>query len=434
MKKIIVLSLFVFSANVLLSQSYYFPPLLGKDWATTAPEDLGWCTDKIDSLYNFLEQKNSKAFLVLKDGKIVLEKYFGSFTQDSIWYWASAGKTLTGLLTGIAQQQGYLSLDDQTSKYLGKGWTNCTQAHEDKITIRHQLCMTTGLDDSGDTDCYLPSCLTYKADAGTRWAYHNAPYTLLDSVIESATGKNFNLYSAQTVKNKTGMTGLWVKSGYNNVFYSNARSMARFGSLLLNKGAWNGTPVLNDTVYFNNMTNSSQDLNKSYGYLTWLNGKEKYMLPGSQIVFNGPLMKDAPLDMFAAMGKNGQIINISPSKKLIVIRIGNPPNGSSGFVPNVFNNDIWKYLNAVICKTSASQDVKFEKQWILTNNPVTDILRFNAADHKDHFRTIIFNMQGRAIRTDENTQEMYTGNLPAGMYYLKIIEKESQQTLCFIKQ
>ncbi len=41
--------------------------------------------------------------------------------------------------------------------------------------------MTTGLDDGvPDVDCMLPSCMIYKADAGTRWAYHNAPYTILD--------------------------------------------------------------------------------------------------------------------------------------------------------------------------------------------------------------------------------------------------------------
>ena len=39
--------------------------------------------------------------------------------------------------------------------------------------------MTTGLGDGvTDVTCTLPSCLQYKADAGTRWAYHNASYTL----------------------------------------------------------------------------------------------------------------------------------------------------------------------------------------------------------------------------------------------------------------
>ncbi|MFN5596947.1 MAG: serine hydrolase, partial [Bacteroidota bacterium] len=87
------------------AQTTYFPPNTGT-WETTSPQSLGWCDANIDSLYNYLNQKNTKAFIILKDGKIVLEKYFGNFTQDSIWYWASAGKTLTAFTVGLAQQDG----------------------------------------------------------------------------------------------------------------------------------------------------------------------------------------------------------------------------------------------------------------------------------------------------------------------------------------
>ena len=63
---------------------------------------------------------------MLKDGKIAIEKYFGTFTKDSLWYWASAGKTLTAFLVGQAQENGLLSISDSTSKYLGSGWTGLT--------------------------------------------------------------------------------------------------------------------------------------------------------------------------------------------------------------------------------------------------------------------------------------------------------------------
>ena len=49
--------------------------------------------------------------------------------------------------------------------------------------------------------------------------------------------------------------------------------MARFGLLILNKGNWDGNQIMTDTNYFNQMLNSSQSLNESYGYLWWLNGK-----------------------------------------------------------------------------------------------------------------------------------------------------------------
>ena len=155
---------------VLASQPLYFPPLTGAAWETRTPATLGWNTGRIDTLYFWLESQNSRAFLVIKDGRIVMEKYFGTFTQDSAWYWASAGKTITAFVVGLAQQQGLLSIGDAASKWLGAGWTGCPPDKEALITVRHQLTMTSGLDDSGDPYCTVDTCLIYRADAGTRWA------------------------------------------------------------------------------------------------------------------------------------------------------------------------------------------------------------------------------------------------------------------------
>jgi hypothetical protein len=354
---------YLFSAIVLLftitakSQSLYFPPLIGNTWETTSPAGLGWCTDRIDSLYNFLETKNTKAFIVLKDGRIVLERYFGTFTADSVWYWASAGKTITGYLVGKAKEQGYLSLSDTSSKYLGTGWTSLPTQQEDNITIRHQLTMTTGLDDGGDVYCTLPSCLQYLAPAGSRWAYHNAPYTLLESVITNATSQNINLYTQNVLKNQTGMTGIWLTVDYNNVYYSRPRSMARYGILLQNKFKWNNTQLLSDMNYVNEMFNTSQPHNYAYGYLTWLNGKGSFMVPGSQIKFPGSYAPAAPLDMYAAIGKNGQILSVAPSKGLVVVRMGDDP--AAGDVPFTLCDDIWQRLNYVMCNSTPPKTYTF---------------------------------------------------------------------------
>ena len=56
--------------------------------------------------------------------------------------------------------------------------------------------MTTGLDYTvPDLDCTEPACLHYKADAGTQWYYHNAPYLLLETVVENASGKTYNQFT-----------------------------------------------------------------------------------------------------------------------------------------------------------------------------------------------------------------------------------------------
>jgi CubicO group peptidase (beta-lactamase class C family) len=420
------MSRFYFLIILLLSQyslesQIYFPPTSGGQWDTLSPQSLGWCTDKIAPLYTFLDSNNSKAFIVLKDGKIVLEKYFGTFTKDSAWYWASAGKTLTAFCVGIANQEGKLKLTDTTSKYLGKGWTSMTQAQEDKVTIWHQLTMTSGMIDTGTFfDCASKACLKYKADAGTRWAYHNSPYTLLDSVLESATGTNLNAFVNAKVKTSTGMTGLFFKSGYNNVYYSTPRSMARFGLLLLNKGKWDGMDILKDSSYFKAMTTSSQSINNSYGYLTWLNGKSSFMLPSTQIVFNGFLCPDAPSDMYAALGKNGQIINVVPSQNLVFIRMGNMWTTSN--VPNEFNNDIWKRLKLVICPSSASLSTN-EPTIAIYPNPTTRFIELDLPN--PNFSYQLVDIYGKILMVNSLEGPIDLQNLPAGIYFLKLYQDNS---------
>lgn len=331
------------------SDTAYFPPLTGSEWQTTSMVSLGWNETQLNELYTYLQQKNTKAFIILKNGRMVAEKYFGSFTADSLWYWASAGKTVTALLTGIAQQEGLLSINHATSQYLGAGWTSLPASKEQSITIRNQLTMTTGLDDAvtPDNDCTAPACLVYKADVGTRWAYHNAPYTLLAKVLEKASGTSYNNYFQQKIRDKIGMNGTWIYAGYNNVYYSNARSMARFGLLLLNKCKWEQTTILSDTNYFNAQINTSQNLNPSYGYLTWLNGKTNYMLPTVQYVFPGMLTPNAPSDMYAALGKNDQKVYVVPSQKLVVVRMGESA-GNVQLAVSSFDNELWGKLKAVI--------------------------------------------------------------------------------------
>ena len=107
----------------------YFPAIDSDQWETVNPEELNWNSLGIDNLYNFLQLNNTRAFIVLKDGKIVLEKYWGNnvlntapFDSNSNWYWASAGKTLTAFLVGIAKDNGILSIEDSSSIFLGNGW------------------------------------------------------------------------------------------------------------------------------------------------------------------------------------------------------------------------------------------------------------------------------------------------------------------------
>jgi CubicO group peptidase (beta-lactamase class C family) len=396
MRHFFILILAIIVLQPLNAQSLYFPPVTGSTWDTISPKTLGYCQTNIDRLYEFLEANNTRAFILLKNGKIVLEKYFGTHTQLSSWQWASAGKTITSFMVGMAQQEGYLSIDDTTSTYLGKGWTDCTPKQEEKITIKHQLSMTSGLDDKvQDHFCTIDTCLIYKLDAGTRWAYHNGPYTLLDKVIEKSTGQTLNSYTTQKLKTSIGMTGSFIPFGYNNVYFSTARSMARFGLLILNKGKWGGNQIMSDSTYFKQMVNPSQTINKSYGYLWWLNGKQSYMLPTLQTVFPGFLNPNAPPDMFLAMGKDGQFLNVIPSQQMVMVRMGEAPDNLP--VPFLLNDNIWKYVNELQCATTATKNKLYEESMIhIFPNPSSD--RIVITSDQSIGKVEILNVQGQKLK------------------------------------
>jgi CubicO group peptidase (beta-lactamase class C family) len=330
--------------NPASAEAMYFPPSDSDTWETKSISSLGWHQDKVQDLLTYLQLKNSKSFMILQNGRIVMENYFSGHTATTPWYWASAGKTLTSTVTGIAEQEGYLNINNKVSDYIGTGWTTAPLVKENLITCRNLLTMTSGLDDSLGDDV-SPGNLKYKADAGTRWAYHNV-YVKLQYVVAAATSQTWTQYFNSKLRDQIGMTGSWIQNGNNSVYWSTTRSMARFGLMALNNGNWNGNQIIN-TAYFQNAVNTSQNINLAYGYLWWLNGKSSYHLPQTQFQFSGKLIPNAPDDMYCALGKNDQKIYVVPSKKLVIIRMGDAADNVNLALSD-FDDVLWQKINAVI--------------------------------------------------------------------------------------
>ena len=413
-----IFCLFIFSR--LASQDLYFPPNFSDEWETMEFSELDWCDDTIENLNSFLESTNTNAFMILKDGKIAHEAYFNDFDLNSSWYWASAGKTLTASLIGILQEEGSLAIEDPTSMYLGDGWTSCSPEEEMQITLRHQLTMTTGLDfTTGDIYCTDPECLQYLNPPGEEWYYHNAPYTLLADVMEAAAEQGYTGITNEKLTNKIGFIGLWTNVNTGRLFFSTIRGMARFGLLMLNNGDWDGDEVIKDKEYLNDMINSSQDINPAYGYLWWLNGKETYRLPGSLIDFQGKLIPNAPDDLYAAIGKNGQILMVVPSENLIIARMGNNPEVS--LVPITYVQDLWNEYEKLTCSTSTFVQDKpevsirpnlvFHQAKIHSNVPFSNV--------------VVYNQMGEKVM-ETSSNKLIMNGFPRGVYFIEIFHGDQR--------
>lgn len=413
--RILLFFLPLFFTIQLWGQSLYFPPNTG-NWETLDPVELNWCQERIDSLYAMLESADTKAFIILKNGRIVLEKYFDSFQEDSVWYWASAGKSLAAFIVGMAQEEGYLDIQDPVSDYLGAGWTSCTPEQEQAIKIWHQITMTTGLDERGvDLNCLDPSCLKYRTDPGTRWYYHNAPYRLVQDVVANATGRSFQQYTMQKLRTAIGFSGLW----FNYVFYSTPRSMARFGLLMLAEGDWDGAVIMNDKEYLRAMTETSQPHNEAYGYLWWLNGKNSYQLPGLPVKLPGSILESAPSDLYAALGKNDQKLYVAPSKGMVVVRMGN----KAGDIPlaslSSFDDVLWEYINALDCSITATK-VSVRNNFSAYPNPFIEEIQTEGIP--DGYTWELHSIDGRLIdRGILNGNIISVPGLASGLYLLRCL-------------
>jgi len=417
----VILGLFlVFYSFFGKAQSLYFPPSFSSNWDTIQPSTLGWCQSKVDTLTNYVGNTNAKAFIVLKNGKIVIEKYYGTFTVDSMWFWASAGKSLAAVMIGKAEQDGIININDSTSKYLGSSWTSCTPQQERLITVRDQLKMTTGLNDAVlDPDCTIDTCLQYIADAGTRWSYYNAPYHLVHDVLENASGLTLQQYTNQKIKTPIGMsTGFW----FDHVFYSRARDMARFGLLALANGNWNGNMVVNNPTFINDMKTTSNPYNLSYGYLWWLNGKSSYMVPQAQLVFPGSLIPNAPADMYCALGKYDQKIYVVPSQNLVVVRMGQAAT-TNALALSTYDNVLWQRISDLTCTVGFNESVK--QNLNIFPNPANKIIYLEGLGFTYDKTVVATDMLGKEIKLSvtqiqNNKAQIDISNLREGIYLLQI--------------
>ena len=93
------------------TESMYYPSNTSASWETKSLSSLGWNQNAVQPLKDYLNQKGTKSFMILVNGRIVMEEYFNGHTATATWEWNSAGKTLVASTVGIAQQENLLNIN-----------------------------------------------------------------------------------------------------------------------------------------------------------------------------------------------------------------------------------------------------------------------------------------------------------------------------------
>jgi len=164
---------------------------------------------------------------------------------------------------------------------------------------------------------------------------------VLERVLKNATGMTIEAYADAHLWSRIGMAGSWEHDRSENpTAYANAlatcRDHARFGYLYLRGGRWAGGDQVVPSAWVSQALTPSQEFNRAYGFLFWLNGQTPAMSSLNEEK-DEELVPFAPDDLFAARGFGNQFIDVIPSLDLIVVRFGADPLG--GFDPEALIDD-----------------------------------------------------------------------------------------------
>jgi CubicO group peptidase (beta-lactamase class C family) len=297
------------------------------------PERLERAFDAAFAEKNPKRLRRTRAIVVLKDGKLVGERYAPGFSAECRMPGWSVTKSLVNALVGILVRDGKL---DVKRDRLFPEWGD----ERAKITLDDLLRMKSGLefaevyeDPLKDVTQMLfnrEDAAAYAADKplahppGTVWSYASGTTNLICRLIrETLDGplEETLAFPRRSLFGPLGMSsalfepdgaGTLVGSSFG---FATARDWARFGQLYLQDGLWDEKRILPPgwTAYSTRPTPESPD--GRYGAHWWLQLPE---------VFGGgsPEAARIPEDAFYALGHEGQTVTVVPSRGLVAVRHG----------------------------------------------------------------------------------------------------------------
>lgn len=328
------------------------PPPTAAPHASSPAAPSGWNAAALAEAVAYAGAHKSTGFLIIQDGRVITETYWplppGSETFESSFVHgktaqgvlledvASQQKSFIAVLAGVAVDKGLLDVGRPVNAYLGAGWSKAAPDQEAAITVLNLLQMNSGLKED----------LSFEAPAGGRFFYNTPAYAKLKPVLESASGATLDAITRDWLTAPAGMTDTsWRKrpgafDGVGNPtgLVTTPRDVAKLGQIILDRGrAASGARILSETQLDAMFARSAT--NPAYGRLWWLNGGAWRVGAGAAGRAEGPLIASAPADLLAAQGAQDRKLFVSPSQKLIVVRMGQA-------APREFNDRLWTLLSA----------------------------------------------------------------------------------------
>ena len=297
---------------------------------------------RIDALFTGLPEDETRAAIVLHDGRMIAERYAPGYHENTRFISWSMAKTVTAVMIGMLIADGRLQLDQPAPV---PAWQRPGDPRGE-ITLRQLLQMRSGLRhteagdpiyesgevrmlflDGRDDMAAYAEAQPLEAEPGRQWEYSsNTTVILADIAARALTTSSDPALRRRAVADylrsrlfePAGMTSAlpeFDRSGTligGSLIHATARDWAKFGELLRNGGAVKGAQLV-PRAWIEFMT-TPNPRNPGYGAQTWLNRPQSDS--------GKPEFPGAPASVFAAQGHLGQYVVIAPRQQLTVVRLG----------------------------------------------------------------------------------------------------------------
>ncbi len=278
--------------------------------------------------------RQTRAVVVVYDGKIIAERYAPGIHKDMPLIGWSMTKSVVNALVGILVKEGKLSLEERAPV---PEWNDPNDARH-AITMNDLLQMSSGLWfeehysnplanvnlmlwDRSDAGAYAASQPLYRK-LGSHWQYSSGTTNIITRIIRHVIDnqKEYFAFPRNALFNKIGMRSAVIEPDAagniigSSLMFATARDWARFGLLYLNDGVWEGERILPEGWVKYTTTPALHAPEGKYGAHFWLNAGD----PNNRSKRDFPKL---PIDLFWASGFQNQSVVVIPSQKLVVVRL-----------------------------------------------------------------------------------------------------------------
>lgn len=320
-------------ANFIRMPELFYSTELSRGDAPPAELEEGPPIDPPAGYENWVADRAVQAVIVLRDGKIVLERYYrGTGPEHRRISW-SVAKSYLSVLVGTAVDRGEIRDLDAPVTAFAPGLAGSAY---DGATIRNVLQMSSGVAFNEDyfdfwsdinrmgrtlalgrsMDRFAEGIDAVAGPPGEVFRYVSIDTHVLGMVLRGATGQSVPDLIEDRIMAPLGLEkdGAYITDGDGVAFVLGglnftARDYARFGQMILNGGVWRGDRIVSESWLAEATTASANTAvgDLQYGYQWWMPSDTDTSRPGHE---------------FLALGVYGQHIYISPQENAVVLTFG----------------------------------------------------------------------------------------------------------------